>query len=104
MALAWSASAAPLFLLCLPRTAGTGKFEEPSCASGATSNADWESESLGNKTDKVVIVGMTIRVTDTNTPAGEAVIQCGHFEGAAVIGPGKKGKVTELKVSKGLSR
>jgi hypothetical protein len=94
MALAGNASAAPLWLLCLPNA--KGKFLDPACLKAG--EGKWESESLGTRTDKVVLLGMTIRLEDSKTAAGKTVVQCGHGVGAGIIGPGNKGLITEAKV------
>jgi hypothetical protein len=95
MALAGNASAAPLWLLCLPNA--KGKFLDPACLKAG--EGKWESESLGTRTDKVVLVGMTIRVEDSKTLLGKSTIQCGHGVGAGVVGPGNLGLITEAKVN-----
>jgi hypothetical protein len=94
MALAGNASAAPLWLLCLPNA--KGKFLDPACLKAG--EGKWESESLGTRTDKVVGVGFTIRMEDAKTSVGKTVVQCGHGVGAGTIGPGNKALMTEVKI------
>jgi hypothetical protein len=94
MALAGNVSAAPLFLVCLPST--KGKFLDPGCLKGG--EGKWESESLGNRTDKVVGLGMTIRMEDSKTAVGKTVIQCAHGTGGGIIGPGNLGRITSAEI------
>jgi hypothetical protein len=96
MALAGNASAAPLWLLCLPNA--KGKFLDPACLKAG--EGKWESESLGTRTDKVVLLGVTIRLEDAKTSVGKSVVQCGHGTGAGTIGPGNKGLITAASVAK----
>jgi hypothetical protein len=100
MALAGSASAAPLWLLCLPRAAGTGAFEDASCRFFLT-NGNWESESNGTKTDKITILALTLTLTDEKTALGSTPVRCDHPSKSGMngfIGPGNKGLITEAKV------
>jgi hypothetical protein len=84
--LAGNASAAPLWLLCLPNA--KGKFLTPACLSAG--EGKWESESLGTRTDKITTLGMTVRFEDSKTLLGATVIQCGHAVGEGIVGPATK--------------
>jgi hypothetical protein len=95
MALAGNASAAPLWLVCLPNA--KGKFLDPACLKAG--EGKWESESLGNRTDKVVLLGVTIRLEDSKTLVGKSVVQCGHGIGEGIIGTGNLGLIVVAKVT-----
>jgi hypothetical protein len=102
MALAGTASAQPLWLACLEGTSGTTptKYTEKQCRTAASGNdGTWQWNEVSG-TDKVMILAMTITLTDEKVPIfGKSTIQCGHGTGAGVIGPKSKGRITEAKVT-----
>jgi hypothetical protein len=100
MALAGNASAAPLWLVCLPRAAGTGKFLDSACLK-EKEKSNWESVSIGTSTDKAVVLVMTLTLTDTNTALGSTPVRCNHpseLGGSGFIGPNNLGRITKAEV------
>ncbi len=71
MALAGTASAAPLWLVCLPKTGG--KFLDSQCLKPGA--GEWESVKLTGS-DTVRLVGFTLRLTDTGTALGTSTVKC----------------------------
>jgi hypothetical protein len=98
VALAGSATATPLWLLCVKGSNSSNtKYEGSSCTKAAPSG-EWESVELKG-TEKVIGVGFTLTQRDTKTIGGPTAIRCdsgGRSEG--VVGPGNKGKVTVTRV------
>lgn len=89
MALAGTASAAvPLWLLCLEGKEGSlpTKYETNQCRKAASGNeGKWESVALGEKSDTVRILVLTLRLTDTKATLGKATIVCDHVKGIGLI-------------------
>ncbi len=81
MALAGSANAAPLWLLCLEGSASTTKYSSNQC-SKVESSGKWESVALGTKSDTVNIKAFTLSLLDEGTGAE---ITC---DGAGTVGTG----------------
>src|SRR5580658_8170965 len=101
MALAGNASATPLWLVCLPREAGTGHFEDPACLH-EKAKSNWESVLIGSTTDKIAILAMTLTLTDLNTDLGIAITRCDHLSAlgeSGFIGPNNKGEITKDEVN-----
>jgi len=74
MALAGTAAAAPLWLLCLEGTnAGNTKYKDSQCTE-ASSTGKWESVSIGTKSDTVRAVALSLRLEDAKGELGAAVI------------------------------
>ncbi len=100
MVLAGSASAAPLWLVCL-EGAGLTKYENSHCAK-ASGTGKWQS--LGLKSGQTATVKLALEATlilkDTKTAAGESEVECGSSKGEGIIESGGKGKVTVLEVEK----
>jgi hypothetical protein len=63
MALAGNASAALLWLLCLPQTGGTERFADNQCTEKEAGGA-WESVSLGTKSDTVRLLAFSLLLSD----------------------------------------
>jgi hypothetical protein len=101
MTLAGNASAALLWLLCLPKTGGL--FTGPACSKAQdVGNGSWESESIGNRTDLAVLRGFTIKLQDTGATGGSSAIQCSG-PGVVALSTGEsggKGKITKAEVEK----
>jgi hypothetical protein len=79
IALAGTASAAtPLWLLCLEGKEGSlpTKYESNQCTKAAKENkGKWESVALGNKSDTVRIVALSLRLEDTRA---SVIVRCLH--------------------------
>jgi hypothetical protein len=101
MALAGNASAAPLWLLCLPVN-GTGLWKNSACTKlDDTRKSNWESSSILANTDKTVVLAMTLTLTDTTTPLGSTPVRCDHpseLGGSGFVGPNNLGRITEAEV------
>jgi hypothetical protein len=98
MAAAGTASAAPLWLLCLEGTnANNTKYEDSSCTK-AKSTGKFESVSAPTK-DAVNIVAFTLTLKDTKTILGVSEVRCDSGGRASgTVGPGGKDEVTSAKV------
>jgi hypothetical protein len=99
MALAGSASAAPLWLLCLEGSASTSKYSSGQCTK-TEAGGKWESVALGSKSDTVRIVGLTLRLTDLKTSVGKSTIKCDgvESEGEGYIYTEKHGIINTAEV------
>jgi len=101
MALAGTAAAAPLWLLCLEGKEGSlpTKYTTNQCTSAASGNAGkWESVSLGSKSDTVRAVAVSIRLEDEKGELGAAVVvKCGEVKGGKGYLEGSNLIVTEAK-------
>jgi hypothetical protein len=96
MALAGSAAAAPLWLVCLEGSNLT-KYSSNQCTT-AESGGKWQSQGL-TTTDKVVGTSFTLTLVDTKTALGRTVIRCDFGgEGEGTIGPGGGGVVETVKI------
>jgi len=68
MALAGTANAAPLWLLCLPWTNSPTKYEDNQCTkANGSANPAWESVALGSKSDTVRLLAYSLVLTDSGT-------------------------------------
>jgi hypothetical protein len=90
MALAGNASAAvPLWLLCLKGTTGVlpTKYTTNQCTMAASgNNGEWESVAIGNKSDTVRILALSLRWEDTKGELGAAVkVKCNHLTWIGLI-------------------
>jgi len=101
MALAGTAAAAPLWLLCLEGTEGSlpTKYTTNQCTTAAGSNkGKWESVSLGNKTDTVKAVALSLRLEDEKGELGAAVVvKCGEVKGGKGVIEGSNLIIREAK-------
>jgi hypothetical protein len=99
MALAGNASAALLWLLCLPKS--TGLFSNPGCTTLNDARAgSWESESISNRTDLAVGRGFTIRLEDTGAIGGSSAIRCSGpgLVSEVTLESGGRGKITKAEI------
>ncbi len=80
MAIAGSAAAVPLWLLCLPGPTGQAptKYTDQSCTKAAVNLAgSWQSESLCEcSSDTVKIRAYSLRLSDTGTLGGTTTVKC----------------------------
>jgi hypothetical protein len=102
MGLAGNASAALLWLVCLPGE-GLTRYTTSRClTAGGTGNPRWESRGLlAGEEPTVRILVSTILLRDTKALGGESEIQCYNEpgnEGEVVIGKEGKGKITKAKL------
>jgi len=106
MALAGSAAAAPLWLICLegPEGVAPTKYTNHECNVAAT-NLEGRWQSLGlpsGKSDTVRLRPFSLRLTDTKTAAGESTIECsgaGSRGWGLIEGPNKL-TVKEARIEK----
>jgi hypothetical protein len=101
MALAGTASAAPLWLVCL-ESSGLTKYSTNQCTT-ASGTGKWQSLGLpAGKTDTVRIVGFTLRLTDKSTAVGKSTVKCNGngSRGSGTIEGTNKGIIREAKIEK----
>jgi hypothetical protein len=97
MALAGTANAAPLWLVCL-KGSGLTKYSTSSCLT-ASSGGEWQSEGLASGTKVTVkVVAITLHLTDTKATGSPGVV-CGGAgsEGTGTIEGPNKGTITSAK-------
>jgi hypothetical protein len=101
MALAGTANATPLWLLCLEGTnASNTKYSSNQCTK-AESSGKWESVSIGTKSDTVRAVAFSLRLEDAKGELGAAVIvKCGEVKGGSGLIEGNLLIVREAKAPK----
>jgi hypothetical protein len=101
MALAGTANATPLWLLCLEGTnANNTKYEDNQC-NKAKSSGKWESVAIGTKSDTVRIVALSLRLEDAKGELGAAIImKCPEVKGGSGLIESNKLIVREAKVPK----
>jgi hypothetical protein len=101
MALAGSAAAAPLWLVCLEGS-GLTKYESSKCLK-ASGTGKWQSVGVpAGKTITVKLVVLTLLLKDTSTLLGESEVQCygKGTRGEGVIEEGGKGTIRAFEVEK----
>src|SRR5258708_7018780 len=76
MALAGNASAAPLWLLCLPWAGGNVTRYETNQCTKVLGTGQWESVAIGSKTDTVSLKAFTLRLRDKAATGGASEIEC----------------------------
>ncbi len=98
MALAGTANATALWLLCLEGTnAGNTKYKNNQC-SEASGTGKWESVAIGSKSDSVRAVALSLRLEDAKGELGGAVIvKCPVVKGGRGLVEGNVLIVTEAK-------
>jgi len=89
MALAGTAAAEPLWLLCLEGKEGSPptKYTTNQCTTAAGSNkGKWESVVIGTKSDTVRVVALSLKLEDAKGELGTAVIvKCALVRGGGLI-------------------
>jgi len=104
MALAGTANATALWLLCLEGTnANNTKYEDSSCTK-AKNTGKWESVAIGTKSDTVRAVALSLRLEDAKGELGAAVIvKCAIVKGGSGLIEGHKLIVREASAPKASS-
>jgi hypothetical protein len=95
-ALAGTAAAAPLWLVCLEGTNLT-KYSNNQCTT-AEAGGKWQSQGL-TTTDRATITAFTLTLTDTKTSLGNTPVRCDSGgESTGTVGPGAVDVVVTAKV------